>query len=71
MPCADWERGRRAVGFTGGANGENLIARLGATGDSSASDCDEATTRVNLAIVDERGAVTEILNRAAHLPAKN
>ena len=49
------------VGFSGGTNGENLIAGLAQLGVRARSIATKPPTRVNLAIVDERGTVTEIL----------
>src|SRR5437867_6670668 len=43
------------VGFTGGANGENLIAGLTELGIRARAILPKLPTRVNLAIVDERG----------------
>jgi 1-phosphofructokinase family hexose kinase len=49
------------IGFAGGAGGEELVAGLNAEGIRTQSVKTRQSTRVNLAILDECGVVTEIL----------
>jgi fructose-1-phosphate kinase PfkB-like protein len=49
------------IGFAGGASGEELIAGLNAVGIQTQSVESRKPTRVNLAILDADGVVTEIL----------
>jgi 1-phosphofructokinase family hexose kinase len=49
------------IGFAGGASGEELIAGLNAAGIQTQSVESRKPTRVNLAILDADGVVTEIL----------
>jgi len=49
------------IGFVGGPSGEALVAGLHAEGIRTQRVDVQAPTRVNLAILDETGAVTEIL----------
>jgi 1-phosphofructokinase family hexose kinase len=49
------------IGFAGGANGKELVAGLEELGISVQAIHSEQPTRVNLAILDDSGTVTEIL----------
>jgi 1-phosphofructokinase family hexose kinase len=49
------------IGFTGGASGEELAAGLTELGIALQAIPSQAHTRINLAIVDDAGMVTEIL----------
>jgi tagatose 6-phosphate kinase len=49
------------IGFAGGANGRELVAGLNAEGIQTRRVEMRAPTRVNLAILDETGVVTEVL----------
>ena len=49
------------IGFAGGVNGQELVAGLNAEGIQTRCVETRAATRVNLAILDETGVVTEVL----------
>src|SRR5262249_33046441 len=49
------------IGFAGGANGRELVAGLSAEGIQTQCVEMQSPTRVNLAILDEAGVVTEVL----------
>jgi fructose-1-phosphate kinase PfkB-like protein len=49
------------IGFAGAANGRELVAGLNAEGIETRCVEMQSPTRVNLAILDEAGVVTEVL----------